>query len=67
MQCLSAYEKAVLRCAIADLIGAYEAVVMYENPSVHDWDAHKDSIVELCETFPFLADEYANWYEDSDD
>lgn len=63
---LNEKEQSVLRCAIADLIGSFQAVVMQTDPFVHDWDAHKESIVELCEQFPFLANEFANWYEDYD-
>lgn len=42
-----------IRCACADLIGAIEAK---EYPENHDWKAHKQTIQDLIETFPFLND-----------
>ena len=47
-----------IKCAYADLKGALEA---YENadPEQHDWKAHRLTIAELMEAFPFLEDEDA--------
>ena len=51
-------EKFVLRCAIADLIGAYQAVVIHNDPCLHDWESHKKTIQELIDEYPFLAEEF---------
>lgn len=51
-------QKSVIRCAYLDLVGALE------DPHLHDWDAHKQSIKELEQYFPdvvgCLIEENAN-------
>lgn len=44
-----------IRCAYADLQGAYEA---YEQGDMHqhDWKAHKLTLDEMLEVFPFIED-----------
>ena len=41
-------QKSVIRCAYFDLLGALETK---DNPSLHDWDAHKTTIYELTKYF----------------
>lgn len=40
--------KSVMRCALADLIGAWEAYTQMDIHA-HDWKAHVQTIVELAE------------------
>lgn len=47
-------QKLAIKCAYADLAGAYQAVKRDMNASNHDWDAHKLSIEELEELFSFI-------------
>lgn len=44
-----------IRCAYADLQGAYQA---YEQSDVlaHDWKAHRLTLDEMLESFPFLQE-----------
>lgn len=49
-----------LRCALADLIGAYEACVVDNNAGNHNWEAHKQTIVDLLSNYDFLAEEYSS-------
>jgi hypothetical protein len=50
-------QQSIIRCAYADLLGAYQANQQhYYNPT-HDWDAHLRTIEEMEEAFPeLLAD-----------
>lgn len=36
-----------VRCALADLIGAYQAHLQGDS-NIHDWKAHMLSIIDLC-------------------
>lgn len=46
------HETSVLRCALADLIGAWQDWQMRGNPdSYHDWYAHVKTIKELATVF----------------
>ena len=51
-------QKNALRCAYADLVGAYQAM-QQQDQLVHDWGAHKISIEELEEVFPDIIDDPA--------
>jgi len=54
---MTEYQKSVLRCAIADLTGAWQDWCMQGSPDTnHDWDAHEKTIIELAEAFD-LTDE----------
>jgi len=48
-------ETVAIKCAHADLKGALEAHDQLDI-EVHDWIAHKQSIQDLEETFPFLKE-----------
>jgi hypothetical protein len=43
-------QETALRCALADLVGAYQAWEQGDC-NVHDWEAHAASITELAEAF----------------
>ena len=45
---LSKAQQTIMRCALADLIGAWEA---YTNMDIHshDWNAHVETITELAD------------------
>lgn len=43
-----------IRCAYADLVGALEAHEMMDS-AMHDWKAHKLTIEEMKEVFPFVS------------
>ena len=46
----------IIRCAYADLLGAYQANQSQPNYD-HDWDAHLHTIEEMEQAFPkILAD-----------
>lgn len=49
-------EKLAIKCAYLDLKGAQEA---YESLDmwVHNWEAHKQSIFDLENTFDFLTED----------
>lgn len=42
-----------IQCAFADLIGALQAH-QQNDIHVHDWDAHRQSILDLAECFDFI-------------
>ena len=44
-------QTSVIRCAYADLLGAYQANQSQPNYD-HDWDAHLQTIEEMEEAFP---------------
>jgi hypothetical protein len=44
-----------IKCAYADLLGAYEAMEQ-RDIHAHDWKAHKQSIDDLLNNFKFLED-----------
>ncbi|MCP4648758.1 MAG: hypothetical protein GY853_01580 [PVC group bacterium] len=44
-------QKEVIKCAYADLIGAYQSM-QQQDYSIHDWEAHRLSIEEMEESFP---------------
>lgn len=44
-------QKQTIRCAYADLVGAYQAM-QQQDYLVHDWKAHLISINEMVEAFP---------------
>jgi hypothetical protein len=52
---LSTSQRCAIRCAFADLIGAYQAH-QQNDMHVHDWDAHRQSILDLAECFGFNED-----------
>lgn len=65
---MTEYQKSVLRCAIADLTGAWQDYHyrMKGSPfSFHDWSAHEQTIVELAETFD-LTDELPEDFKGAD-
>lgn len=47
-----------IKCAYADLVGIYQCIVRDEQvcPEYvgHDWDAHRQSIMDLEEAFDFI-------------
>lgn len=43
-----------IKCAYADLLGAYQAVIDQCDPWAHDWKDHKTSINDLIQNFSFL-------------
>lgn len=44
--------QSAIHCALADLVGAWQAwVADGSGDSLHDWDAHCESIRELAEAF----------------
>lgn len=47
---MKAIELNAVRCALADLIGAYQAH-QQNDMHAHDWKAHLQSIHELAEAF----------------
>ena len=47
-----------IRCAMADLIGSYQAVKQEADPWCHDWDSHIQTIQEMAEAFPDLETEF---------
>lgn len=47
---MTSSQKLAIRCAFADLIGAYQAMKQ-SDIHVHDWKSHKLSIEELYEAF----------------
>jgi hypothetical protein len=51
---LTAQEIAI-RCAYADLVGAYQAMAR-QDYNVHDWSGHQSSIEELEDCFPDIVD-----------
>ncbi len=53
---MSDKEMLVIRCAYADLVGALEAHEMMDS-DMHDWKAHKLTIEEMKEVFPFVSGE----------
>jgi hypothetical protein len=42
-----------IKCAFADLVGAYQAH-QQGDIHLHDWDAHRQSILDLAECFDFV-------------
>jgi hypothetical protein len=44
---MSEQETSILRCALADLIGSWQAHTQL-NPHAHDWKAHMLTIQELA-------------------
>jgi len=42
-----------IKCAYADLCGALQARNQHDI-EVHDWKAHRESIIELQEAFDFI-------------
>ncbi len=54
---MTEYQQSVLRCALADLTGAWQDWEKKGNPdSYHDWAAHVKTIKELATAFD-MADE----------
>jgi len=45
-----------IRCAYADLVGAYQAMAQ-QDYAVHDWRVHRQSIEDLEETFSEIINE----------
>ena len=46
-----------IRCALADLTGAWQDWVMKGRPdSFHDWESHEQTIVELATMFDLMAE-----------
>jgi hypothetical protein len=45
-----------LKLAIVDLIGAYEACIIDDEPRNHNWDGHKQTILDLLANYPFLEE-----------
>ena len=45
---LSKAQQTIMRCALADLIGAWEAYTDMDIHS-HDWNAHVETITELAD------------------
>jgi hypothetical protein len=50
---LTTAQRCAIECAFADLIGAYQAY-QQSDIHVHDWDAHRQSIIDLAECFDFI-------------
>ena len=50
---LSIAQRCAITCAFADLIGALQAY-QQNDMHVHDWDAHRQSIIDLAECFDFI-------------
>ena len=50
----TAAQISAIRCAFADLLGAWQAVKLQADPFAHDWDAHMESIRDLADAFPDL-------------
>ena len=50
---LSEFQTAALQCAFMDLVNSYNAHTSQDFDH-HDWNAHRDSISEMLEVFPFL-------------
>jgi hypothetical protein len=50
---MTASQVFAIKCAFADLVGAMQA---YEQNDihVHDWNAHRQSIIDLAECFDFV-------------
>lgn len=46
-------QKFAIECAFADLLGALQAY-QQSDMHVHDWDAHRQSIMDLAESFDFI-------------
>lgn len=46
-------QESIIRCAYADLLGAYQANTLQSNPN-HDWDGHLETIKGLEAGFPEL-------------
>ena len=55
-------QETALRCALADLVGAYQA---WEQGgcNVHNWDAHALTITELAEAFGMQDEVSDSWIE----
>jgi len=53
---MSSEQLEAIRCAYADLLGAYQA---YEQSDMlaHDWKAHRLTLDEMLELFSFLKEE----------
>ena len=52
-------QKAAIRCAHADLIGAWQDWAQQGcGDSFHDWAAHKRSIIELQQAFPDVLEPF---------
>lgn len=45
-------QKSVIKCAYADLVGAYQTCS--DISSDHDWDAHRETIYEMEAAFDFI-------------
>jgi hypothetical protein len=43
------------RCALADLIGAYQAYKLSDTHA-HDWEAHRETIDQFAEAFGLAAE-----------
>jgi len=59
-------QELAIACALADLQGALQA---YEQGDIHahDWRAHKQSIDDLFDAFPFLSEADADIGDDTYD
>lgn len=46
-----------VKCAYADLTGAYQSCIEQSDIYAHDWDAHLETINDLLDAFDFLQDD----------
>jgi hypothetical protein len=62
---LSESQLATIKCAFLDLVGSYNA---YTNNDMyyHSWDAHRETLSEMMDAFPFLKEMDAVIEEDLD-
>jgi hypothetical protein len=62
---LSESQLAIIKCAFLDLVGSYNA---YTNNDMyyHSWDAHRETLSEMMDAFPFLKEMDAVIEEDLD-
>lgn len=49
-------ERTIIRCAYADLQGSLDAYLSMDTHQ-HDWKAHKLTLQEMLEEFPWLEEE----------
>lgn len=65
---MTEYQQSVLRCALADLTGAWQDWKMKGCPdSYHDWDAHLRTIDELAQTFDMVDGKVVSRKEKEDE
>ena len=60
---LNEKQMSAIKCAFADLIGAWQARQQFDY-NAHDWEAHVQSIYELAEAFPTIEFEFPEGYEE---